>query len=269
MGPSVLEGLRRQLRVLGALGRVALMNAATYRASFLVDVLTGAVSSVGLVLPLVFVYGHASTVAGWTLDEALLVTAFFLVLQGLIGAFVDPNLGAIVEGIRTGALDHLVLKPADAQLVSGLQRLAPARLWDALAGLGLGVYALSSLPTPSLSQALLAAALLGCGLAAMIGIWVLVTCTSFWFVRVDNLRYLLNSAMDTGRWPVSVYRGWLRTLLTVVLPVALVTSFPAMALLGRMQPALVLQAAAVGLGLLALSRRAWLTALSHYTSASS
>jgi ABC-2 type transport system permease protein len=269
MGLSVPEGLRRLLRVLGALGRVALMSAATYRASFLLDVFTGAITSVGLVLPLVFVYGHASTVAGWSLHEALLVTAFFLVLQGLIGAFVDPNLGAIVEGIRTGALDHLVLKPADAQLVAGLQRLAPARLWDVLAGIGLGVYALSKLPTPTPGQFMLAAALLACGLAAMIGIWVLVTCSSFWFVRVDNLRFLLSSAMDTGRWPVTVYRGWLRTLLTVVLPVALVTSFPAMALLGRMEPGLVLQAAAVGLGLLALSRWAWVSALAHYTSASS
>lgn len=257
------------MRVIAALLRVALMNAAAWRASFLVDLLVGMSSAVGVVLPLLFVYEHARTIAGWSLPEALLVTAFFLILQGLVGMLIEPNLSAVVEGVRTGSLDYLVLKPADAMLVSSMQRIAPAKVWDLLAGLGLMVWAGAQLPLPHPGNVLLALMLFLLGLIAIYAIWLLVICTSFWFVRVDNLRFLLGAAMDAGRWPVSIYKGWLRQLLTVVVPVALVTSFPVMALRDQATPTMLGQATlACGL-LLLLARRTWLSALGHYTSASS
>ncbi|MDP2304424.1 MAG: ABC-2 family transporter protein [Pseudomonadota bacterium] len=252
-----------------ALVRVALMTAMQYRASFLLEFCVGLGTTVGVALPLMFVYDHTGTVAGWTLPEALLVGAFFLVLQALVGGLVEPNLGALVEGVRSGQLDYLLLKPPDAQFVASFQRVAPARLWDLLGGLVVGAYALSHLPTPSVADAFTAAGLLLAGLTAVYGLWVLVICTSFWFVRVDNLRYLLGAVVDAGRWPVSIYTGWVRVFLTVFVPVALVTSYPALALLGRLDAALAAQAVAVGLGMLVVSRVAWVQALRHYTSASS
>lgn len=252
-----------------ALVRVALMTAMQYRASFLLEFFVGAGTTAGVALPLMFVYEHTASVAGWSFHEALLVGAFFLVLQALVGGLVEPNLGALVEGVRSGQLDYLLLKPPDAQFVASFQRVAPARLWDLLGGLLVGAYALEHLPTPSVSDALTAAGLLFAGLTAVYGLWILVICTSFWFVRVDNLRYLLGAVVDAGRWPVTIYTGWVRVFLTMFVPVALVTSYPALALLGRLEPMLALQAVAVGLGMLVVSRVAWVQALRHYTSASS
>ncbi len=255
--------------MIAALLRAALATTAAYRASFLVELLVSAGGALGVLLPVAFVYGHTEQVAGWSRDEAVLVTACFLVLQGLVGAIVEPNLGAVVDGIRTGQLDYVLLKPADAQLLASFQRFAPARLWDALAGIVAGGWALARLPSPSAVQILTALAMGLAGIAAIYALWILVVCTSFWFVRVDNLRYLLGAVMDGGRWPASVYRGAARVLLTVVVPVAIATSWPPMALLGRLDAGAALQAIVVSLGLCWLSRRAWRSALAHYTSASS
>ena len=259
----------RELRLIAALARVALMNAAQYRASFLVDLVTGAVSTVGIVLPLALVYNHTERIAGWSFHESLLVTGFFLLLQGAVGLAVEPNLSAIVEGVRSGALDYLVLKPVDAQLVASMQRIAPAKIWHLLAGVGVVLWGLSALPSPSLVASLTAVVLFVVGLFATYALWVLVICTSFWFVKVDNLSYLLVAVVDAGRWPVTVYKGWVRLFLTVVIPVAMVTSYPALALLGRLGPWLAVQGVVVAIVLLVISRVAWLFALSRYTSASS
>jgi ABC-2 type transport system permease protein len=256
-------------RVVLALLRVALMGAMQYRASFLLEFLVGAFSAVGIVVPLWIVFEQVEQVGGWSFPEALLVTAFFLVLQGLVGTFVEPNLGAVVQGVRTGQLDYLLLKPPDAQLVASMTSVAPARLWEVLAGFAAGAWAMRSLPRPGAGDLALALGLQLSGFVAVYGLWVIVTTTSFWFVRVDNLRWLLNAVMDTGRWPVSIYRGWVRLVLTVVVPVAVVTSFPAMAVLGRIDGSLVAQAGAVALGMFAVSRAFWVVALRHYTSASS
>lgn len=257
------------MRTLRALVRTALMTAMQYRASFLVEFFVQTGTAAGMVLPLVFVYDHTASVAGWSFHEALLVTSFFLILQGLVGAVVEPNIGALVDGVRTGTFDYVLLKPADAQLVASLQRVSPSRVWDLLAGVGVGAWGLSGVPTPGVGEVAVAFALLGAGLVAMYGLWVLVVCTSFWFVRVDNLRFLLGAIVDAGRWPVGVYRGWVKTFLTVVVPVAVVTSYPALALVGRMDAALAGQAVVVAVGMLVVSRLAWKKALGHYTSASS
>lgn len=252
-----------------ALLRVALMTALQYRSNFVLEFFTGLGAAAMAALPLVFVFDHATTVAGWTFHESLLVTAFFLILTGLVGSLVEPNLSAVVEGVRTGQLDYLLLKPVDAQVLASAQRFAPARLWDAIAGLVIGGWGLSALPAPTPAGVAAAAALLLAGLAAMYSVWIGVVCLSFWFVRVDNLRFLLSALTDAGRWPVHVYKGWARLALTVVLPVALVTSYPALALLGRLDPGLGVQALVVATVMLAVSRWMWRRALGHYTSASS
>lgn len=258
-----------RVEVVRALLRVSGMVAFQYRASFLFELLVGAVNTVGVVVPLWTIYGHWNAVAGWSFPEALLVTGCFQLLSAAMGGLVEPNLGAVVEGVRNGQLDYLLLKPTDAQLVASLNRADPAKVWDLLGAVLVLGWALSALPPPSVAGVATALVLLGAGFVAMYSLWVGVICLSFWFVRVDNLRYLLSAITDAGRWPVSVYSGFVRLFLTVVVPVALVTSWPAMALTGRMDAAGVAQALGVALVLLVLSRIAWVQALRRYSSASS
>jgi len=259
----VLEG------PLPGLVRVAVMTALQYRSNFILEFFVGAGTAATGLLPLVFVYDHAAKVGGWTFPEALLVTAFFLLLSSLVGMFVEPNLSAVVEGVRSGQLDYLLIKPVDSQLLASAQKVAPARVWEAVAGAGVLGWAFRSLPAPPPEGVLAAAGLLLAGIAAMYSLWIGVICLSFRFVRVDNLRYLLSAITDAGRWPVNVYTGWVRLALTVVVPVALTTSYPALALLGRLDGSLALEAVIVAVVALGLSRRAWKGALRHYTSASS
>jgi viologen exporter family transport system permease protein len=244
------------------------MTALQYRASFLFAFGVGSVNTLGVVLPLWAIFGHWDAIAGWTFPQALLVTSFFLLLGALVGGLVEPNLGAVVEGVRAGQFDYLLIKPADAQLVASLQRVDPVRLWDVLGAALVAGWAYLTLPPPTLGGVAAAMALLLAGLASMYSLYLLVICLSFWFVRVDNLRYLLSAVTDAGRWPVSIYRGVVRVFLTVLVPVALATSWPAMALLGRMDAMLAFQAVAVAVGALAGSRFLWVQAL-RYASASS
>jgi ABC-2 type transport system permease protein len=229
----------------------------------------GALAAVGMTLPLLLVYAQVPLVAGWTLDEALLVTAFFLAYGAMVAGVVEPNLGAVVDGVRTGALDYMLIRPVDPQLLMSLRKVSPAAAWELLAGLVVGGVALARLPQPSPVQALAALVMLAAGVLATYGLWLAVTCLSFWFVRVDNLRFLLGAITDAGRWPVSVYSGWVRVLLTTILPVALVASYPAMALVGRLDPASASSALATAAVMALLSRWILSRALRHYTSASS
>lgn len=257
------------MRVIGALMRASLMTALQYRANFISDSLTGLARTFATAAPLWLVFQHTDAVAGWDIHEASLVMALYLLMEALVGGLIQPNLGMVVEAIRLGSLDLVLLKPADAQLLVSLRSVAPARIWDLLAAFALGGWALSHLPPPAPLDVLVAVAMLASGLASIYAIWLLAICTSFFFVRVDNLQHLLSSVMETGRWPLSVFHGWMRWMLTVVIPVGIITSFPAMAVRGHWDPTLVMLGVGVAAAFVAGSRAAWLQSLASYTSASS
>ena len=81
---------------------------------------------------------------------------------------------------------------------------------------------------------LVAIGLLVTAVAVIYSLWILVVSAAFYVVRVDNLSYLLNSILDAARWPSSVFRGTWHVLFTFVIPLALMTTYPAEALLGHL-----------------------------------
>ncbi len=250
--------------------RVALMVALQYRASFLAEALMALGWLVWTLAPLLVVFGQREQVAGWGWNEALLVMGFFLTLQGILSAVVDPNLRAVVEQVRDGSFDFVLLKPIDAQLLVSVHRLQPTELPHALAGLGVVAWAAARLEAPP-GPLLWAEGALLLLVATVIlhAVWTVVVATSFWFVRVDNLSALVHSLLDAGRWPLPFYRGAVRALLTFVLPIGLMTTWPALALRGLLEPGQLALACALGLGFALGARLVWRWALRHYTSASS
>jgi ABC-2 type transport system permease protein len=250
--------------------RASLTLAAQYRADFLLEALVELVWGFNALAPLLVVYGARPSIGGWTAGEALLVVAFFSLLQSILEGAVNPSLNALVEHIRKGTLDLILLKPADAQFLVSTARFQP---WKAVgAAVSAGIFALAFRllgrpPTPAGVAAALA--MLACSVTTLYSLWIIVASLAFHVVKVDNLTFLLDSLFDAARWPSSVFRGLARFLLTFVLPLGLMTTFPAEALLGRLP--LVHAAAGLGgaAGLLVVSRLVWVWSVGRYSSASS
>jgi len=257
------------VQVATALLRASLTLAMQYRSDFLIDMLTGVLRTLAAVAPIALVFSQRETILGWTAPEVTLVAGLYFLMQAALAGLVEPNLGEIVEAVRSGSLDFVLLKPADAQVLVSMRRVDPAHLWDLLAAVLLLGWSISAMEPPSLADVGAAAVLLCSGLAAMYGIWLLAICTSFYFVRVDNLRFLLWSITDAGRWPLQVFARWIQLVLVVVIPVAVITTFPALALRGTWSPSLLATGVAVGIAFLVGSRWAWRASLAFYTSASS
>lgn len=265
-----MAALRRYARLFGTQVAISANTAMQYRTEFL---LKGAMAVFWLgitLLPLVIVFGVRSTVQGWSYPEALVVLGWFVLLKGILEGGVSPSLTAVAEGVRTGALDFVLLKPADAQFLVSTARFEPWRVVDLVGGLALLVYAFRRLGrAPALEHVLVAAVLLALAVVLLYSLWIIVVSASFWVVRVDNLSYLFQSIFDAARWPVTVFRGALRFVFTFVFPLALMTTYPALALLGKLTAGTALLGALGGVAFAALARLIWRRAIGFYTSASS
>ncbi len=262
--------MARYLRLLGIQFRASAAVAMQYRVEFLVEGALSLFWAGWSLVPLLVLFGHRTAVAGWSMDEALVVIGWFTLMKGVLEGAVNPSLTSVVEHIRKGTLDFVLLKPADAQFLVSTARFEPWRVLDlagALAIFGVAFGRLGRLPGPG--DVLSALLLLLCGAWTLYSLWILVVSAAFYVVKVDNLTFLFSSIFDAARWPATVFRGVWRVIFTIVIPLALMTTYPAMALLGRLDlRTAVLSFLGAG-ALAAFSRAVWLRAISRYTSASS
>jgi ABC-2 type transport system permease protein len=260
----------RYLRLLGIQVRASTAVAMQYRVDFLVQGALALFWTTWSLVPIVVVYGLRSSIAGWSFEESLVVIGWFMVMKSILEGAVNPSLTNVVEHIRKGTLDFVLLKPADAQFLVSTTKFAPWRVADAIAGVTIFVIAFHRLgraPSPAAVGA--AVLLLGCAALTLYSLWILVISAAFFVVKIDNLSFLFVSIFDAARWPVDVFRGLLRVVFTVVVPIALMTTYPARALLGTLSPLHALLALCGAVVFAFFSRLVWTRSIGHYTSASS
>lgn len=263
--------MRRYLRLFAIQARASATVAMQYRVDFLVQGAVSAFWALLALVPLTIVFsGPRQSVAGWTFAESLVVLGWFTVLKSVLEGAINPSLIAVVDHIRRGTLDFVLLKPADAQFLVSTSRFEPWRVMDGLAGLGLLGWAFALLGrVPRLGHALAAVAMLAIAVLLLYSIWILVISAAFHVVRIDNLSFLFTSIFDAARWPAGIFTGALRFVFTFVIPLAVMTTYPAMALLGTLEVRAFFAAALGALAFAAVARRVWTASLAKYTSASS
>ena len=260
----------RYLRLLGIQLRASATVAMQYRVDFLVQGGLALFWTTWSLVPILVVFGRRQGVAGWSFEEALVVVGWFMVMKGVLEGAVNPSLASVVEHIRKGTLDFVLLKPADAQFLVSTQKFQPWRVVDAIAGVVVFAIAFRRLGRwPDPAHVAAAALLLGCAALILYSVWILVVSAAFFVVKVDNLSFLFSSIFDAARWPVTVFRGAWRVLFTFVIPLALMTTYPALALLGRLNAGAVALACGLAGVFAGAARQVWLRSIGHYTSASS
>jgi ABC-2 type transport system permease protein len=261
----------RYLRLLGIQIRASSAVAMQYRIDFLVQGGLALFWTTWSLVPILVVFGNRRGVAGWSFEEALVVIGWFMVMKGILEGAVNPSLASVVEHIRKGTLDFVLLKPADAQFLVSTQKFQPWRVVDAIAGVvvfAVAFHRLGRWPEPA--HVLAAVLLLGCAALILYSLWILVISAAFFVVKVDNLSFLFVSIFDAARWPADVFHGLLRLFFTWVVPLAIMTTFPARALLGKDFGPGTAASALLGAVLFAgFSRLIWLRSIGRYTSASS
>src|SRR5215218_3287419 len=218
--------LRRYFRLLGVQLRASSLLAMQYRGDFLIDGLISLFWMSTALAPLFVVYRGEQGIPGWSFGEALLVIGWFTLLQGILEGAINPGLAGVVEHIRKGTLDFVLLKPADAQFLVSTARFLPWRAVNVLAALGLFAYAFAKLGrAPSLAGIAASLVLLCASVILLYSLWILTVSAAFYVVKVDNLTYFFTSIFDAARWPSSVFRGVLSVIFTFVIPLALMTTY--------------------------------------------
>ena len=259
----------RPVRLFGLYARVGALNELQYRANLAIQLFQSAIAlGTGLAV-LALVFSQTDELAGWSQPELLAVMGVHVLMGGVIGTFIQPNMVRLIEDIRQGTLDFVLTKPEDAQVLVSVREIRFWQAVDIVVGtivLGFAVAQLGEGLGAGQALAFVGALLLG---AVMIYcFWLILTIGAFWIVRMDQLVELFEGVYQAGRWPVTVYPGWLRTTLTFLVPIAFAVTVPAEAVTGRLTADTLALAAGFAVLLVVVTRLLWRLGLRRYGGAS-
>jgi ABC-2 type transport system permease protein len=262
--------MRRHWRIFCEFFRTCLVEELEYRSEFIGNLLSSLFGIGIAILTINIFFYRTNQLGGWDYADVLILLGVFNALQGLIDFALRPNMARLLQHIRKGTLDYILTKPVDSMFFVSFRHLVFWRLIDVLLGVGLIIYGLvQNNYLPSLGDLLMFIISIGASLVLIYSLWMLLMTTAFWVIRIDDLSYIFNSFFETARFPIGIYRGWLRIVLTYILPAAFITSLPAGALLGKWNSLTTVLSIIIAGIFLWLARKFWRFALRSYTSASS
>ena len=270
--PTVAPPRREPLRpfkLFGTFFRVGALNELQYRANLAVQVFQSIISLLTGLAVLALVFGQTTDLAGWSQAELLAVMGVHILMGGIIGAAVQPNMERLMGDVRQGTLDFILTKPEDSQVLVSVREFRIWRLVDVVVGaVVLAVAIVRIQGSLGLGTSLAFAFALLIGATMIYCFWLILTTAAFWIVRMDEIHELWDGIYQSGRWPVAIYPGWLRISLTYLVPIAFAVTVPAEVLTGRLTLETLAIATGFALALVLISRWWWRFGLKHYAGAS-
>jgi ABC-2 type transport system permease protein len=223
------------------------------------------------------IFSNTTVLKGWQWQHMLVLMGVYRIVAGGIRMSIVPNMRMVLEDIREGTLDFVLLRPVNAQLLVSIRQFMIWRVTDVLFGAAVAVYGCVKLMgyVPPLA-ALTFVFLLAAAFVIVYSLWLMLATLCFWFVRIQNIEMIFWNVFEAGRFPIAVYRPWVQWTLTFIVPLAFITTFPATTLFAdpAMSPSwmplawMPLVAAFMAAGMLLISSWFWRFGLRHYSGAS-
>lgn len=263
--------LRKHVLLYFLLLRNCLASQLEYRVNFLTGIAMEAGYLLVKLLYVIVIYRTGVTIRGLRPDEMLLFAGTFILISGLYAGLFMMNNFQLGRLIRDGSLDLLITKPVSLQFLATLSRTdLGLLLTDFIAGAVMIVIGWSrlGLPVTPVNVAGFAWFTLG---GAMVGysLFLLPQLLSFRFVNVSAIAEVGDSFWDFNNMPMQMYNRAIQQIGVFVLPIFVITNFPALFILRRMSTAYFIWGIAAPIIMLALVRLFWRTAIRNYSSASS
>ncbi|HEY0395028.1 MAG TPA: ABC-2 family transporter protein [Candidatus Elarobacter sp.] len=250
--------------------RINLLTMLEYRANFLMWAGFTVIYHATAIGALWVTLRNFPSINGWNFRETAFMYGLWMLGHGLHNT-VFFTVGSVPEFVREGRFDRFLVRPLDPlfQAVTVPQQIWPDELILAIAyfcvatayaGVHVDWVLIAYVPLVAVGGALID-----------FGINLAIATASFWFTRVDSLRWVFMSLeQEFSRYPISIYQRGVRVALAFVLPFAFMNYFPATFLLHKseeglhLNPSIGLFTPLVGVIVVAVAYAFWRMGLTRY-----
>jgi ABC-2 type transport system permease protein len=231
--------MMRPFRLIARFMQASFQEEAAYRANFFISLFYSLLNLGTGILGVVIIFGQIDTIHGWDMPSTLALLGIYLSVSALRGLFIGPGLEALagMDGeIWNGKFDFTIIRPINTQFLVTVRKWRLFALLDLLLGLGVLCVAIIQLHvTLTFWQILVFLVTLLAGVFILYAILLVFAALVFWSPGV-LFTWIFDGLFQMARYPLGMYPGWLRLVLTWVIPVGVITTVPVEVLTGSLSP---------------------------------
>jgi ABC-2 type transport system permease protein len=264
--------LRIYWRIIWKLQKNNLMTTAAYKQNFVIMAIAVVIYMSLSIIFMKVVFSYIKNIAGWNYYEVLIIIGTVMIIEGVLWVFT-ALVGALGRQIRKGLLDGTIIKPLDTQFLISIWECDHEDIPRIIIGGALVLYGLSNLHIgihailPNLFFYLI---LLFNATIIYYSLVLILKTTFFWTIVDFSVHNVIEAVSEVSKYPSDIFTSiYLRSVFTVLLPLAFVATVPAKVLARGFDWKLVLGSFLITAIFFTLARKFWLYALNHYQSASS
>jgi ABC-2 type transport system permease protein len=267
---KILREIRKHAVIFWVFMRTCLAAQMEYRSNFVTGIAMEAGYLLVKLMYVLVVFRSGVSINGLAPDEIILFVGTFVFMTGVYAGLIMMNLYTLREIIRDGALDLYITKPVSLQFMITLRRSDLGLLAvDIGSGLVIIIIGLARLgPGVDLWRLFGFSLFMVSGSVVAYSLFVIPSLLSFWFVGA-NIAASVDPVWDFNNMPMGIYNRAIQNVGIYLVPIFLITNFPALYLLGRMSAWMSVWGILAPIALLFLVRILFKKAVRRYNSASS
>lgn len=208
------------------------------------------------------------SLAGYTFHQTMFFYLSFNLVD-ILAQLIFREVYRFRPTVVSGTFDFYLIKPYNAlfrALTSGPDLLDFISLVPLIGAI---IYFMGALQITSFINVLIFILLILSGFLIATAFHILVLSLAVVTTEIDHAILLYRDVTNMGRFPVDIYREPLRGILTFAVPVGVMMTFPAKALIGILSLGLIIYSLIFSVAFFYISIMIWKFSLKHYSSASS
>ena len=230
----MVRSLRRHARLFGLYFTQYAKARLEYRFDFFSSVFASFLGTAAAFGFLLIVFSRGPVVPGWKFEELVFLYGFSLIPLGVFNV-LSWNLYQFSDRyLIEGRFDRVLVRPVNSVFQILFESFRLESLQETVTGVAAVAWASHRLGLSfGAAEILLFGAWAACGAAIYLAIFIGLTATSFWIEDRIGIVPPVFNLMQFGRYPLTIYDGWIRFTLSFVIPFAFASFYPVMHFLRR------------------------------------
>jgi len=228
--------MKRIFKIYKSCVTTAIARALIYRLNFVLSMTITLCFNLLLPLTTILIYKSGANFPGWNFYEVLLIQSIFTLSLGLALVLFSNVLWSTMQHIREGSFEVVLLRPVNPLFYLIATNFDTGSLGLLIGGGVMFGIAIAHTGVVSLSAIVQFLFLFLGGFAVMTGFQMVMAATSFKWVGNSRLPEILDSILSFGKYPTSIFPQTIKIISSYIIPVGMIGFFPASALLGRLDP---------------------------------
>lgn len=205
-----------------------------YRADFILGLIGFLlVQGIGIIF-ISLVFKSIPNLKGWSFYEILFIYGFAQIPRGIDHVFTDQIWMLSGRIIVQGEFDRYLVRPLNPLFQIIVEKFQPDGFGEIIVGTIILVTAWSKIGLEvTVGRIIALIFVILCGTVIYTAIKLAVASIAFWVKFAQSYLYMAYQLSTFVKYPITIYPGWIRGILTFIIPFAFTGYFPAAYILGK------------------------------------